>query len=323
MKILKESWIQLLDNMDKLSFTATPVTRLPYYSEMFGVNMLCKRDDLFMKAGGGSKARMLQYILANVNSNNCDILLTAGGPCSNFNRACALMCASLGIQMHLIEYTDNLVEFETSLNYYVCKLSGIKTTRCLKSQVVETIKQELEKYKATSKRVKYIYGGGKSLEGIFAYYEAVKELFNEHINIDHLFIACGTGTTLTGICAGMHKYFPNAKVHAISTARTYTDEKPVLDDDMNLLNDYLQTTYNFTNLEFYDDFLCGGYAKYNDNLFSTIKECISKEGMIIDPTYSGKAFWGMKNILSNSDKFRGQNILFWNTGGIFNLLSTK
>lgn len=45
--------------------------------------------------------------------------------------------------------------------------------------------------------------------------------------------------------------------------------------------------------------------------------------MIIDTTYSGKAFWGMKMIIENSEDYKGKNVLFWNTGGIFNLLSMK
>ena len=48
---------------------------------------MAKRDDLFSEACGGNKARMLQYILADVNKDTCDVLITAGGPCSNFNRA--------------------------------------------------------------------------------------------------------------------------------------------------------------------------------------------------------------------------------------------
>ena len=309
--------------MNHLSFSTTPIHLLSSYSKQLGVNLLCKRDDLFTEAGGGNKARMLQYILANVNTNNYDVLLTAGGPCSNFNRACALMCAKIGIPMHLVEYTDDLSEFETSQNYYLCQLAGIRTTRCKKTNVPETIASVKEQYKKEGKRVKLIYGGGKSLAGIYAYYEAVEEIYKESISIDHLFVACGTGTTLTGICAGMQKYYPQAKIHAISTARTYEAEVPVLLEDMSILNKHLGTEYTFDNLLFEENYLCGGYAKYNQDLFSTIKECISKEGMIIDPTYSGKAFWGMIDIIKKNSFYQGTNILFWNTGGIFNLLSTK
>ena len=49
--------------MEHLSFQATPVTPLHYFSEKYNVEMLAKRDDLFTSALGGSKARMLQYIL--------------------------------------------------------------------------------------------------------------------------------------------------------------------------------------------------------------------------------------------------------------------
>lgn len=307
--------------MKHLKFEETPITPLPYYSKQLGVNLLCKRDDLFTKAGGGSKARMLQYILADVTPQAYDVVITAGGPSSNFNRACALMCAEVGIPMHLIEYTENPDEFETSLNYQLCRLAGIRTTRCNKTDVANTISSVVNEYKAVGLKVKSIYGGGKSLEGYFAYYDAIKHLHNHGINIDHLFIACGTGTTLTGICAGMQEYYSKAIVHAISTARSYQTERPILEEGLNSLNNYLNTAYTFNNLEFSEEYLCGGYGAYNENLISTVKECISREGMIIDPTYSGKAFWGMKSIISSNNKYKERNILFWNTGGIYNLLS--
>ena len=309
--------------MKHLPYTPTPVIDLPYFSHKLGVHLRCKRDDLFMHAGGGSKSRMLQYILADVHRDNYDVVVTAGGPCSNFNRACALMCAQLGVPMHLVEYTDEPEEFKTSLNYYLCQLAGVRTTRCEKTQVVETINDVVRGYQEVGKRVKLIYGGGKSLEGIYAYYAAVEELYHQQTSIDVMFVACGTGTTLTGLCAGMQRYYPNAKVVAISVARPYHLEKPVLEEDMSILNEYLGTSYAFDNLVFVEDYLCGGYAKYNETLMSCIRECISQEGLIIDPTYSGKAFWGMCDILQkNPESFKGSNVMFWCTGGVFNLLST-
>lgn len=310
--------------MTHLPFDRTPVTKLPYFSTKWGAEVLCKRDDLFAQAGGGSKARMLQYILADVRPDTTDVVLTAGGPCSNFNRACALMCAQLGVPMHLVEYTDEPEEFETSLNYYMCRLAGIRTTRCDKRKVVETLTEVRQSYESKGLRVKQIYGGGKSLEGFMAYYEAVEELSHQVENLDHVFLACGTGTTLTGILAGMQAYFPEATVHAISTARTWEAEKPVLEEDMRELNAYLGTAYDFHNLHFTDDYLCGGYAKYTEDLMDTVRECLSNEGLIVDPTYSGKAFYGMAKVMNNEEwKMNNAKVLFWNTGGIFNLLATK
>jgi D-cysteine desulfhydrase len=232
------------------------------------------------------------------------------------------MCAKLGVPMHLIEYTDMPEEFDTSLNYYLCNLAGIRKTRCKKTDVPSTIKQVVDSYQG--KKVKLVYGGGKSLEGIYAYYDAVSELSKQIDSIDHLFITCGTGTTLTGVCAGMKKYYPNAHIHAISVARTYDVEKTTLDEDMNILNAYLNTSFDFSNMSFYEDFLCGGYDLTSPELLQSIKECISNEGMLIDPIYTGKTFWGMTEIIDrNKDLYRGKNIVFWNIGGVFNLLSSN
>lgn len=308
--------------MEHLPFQETPVTQLPYFSKKLNVNLCCKRDDLFSEAGGGSKARMLQYILADLTPEKYDVVVTAGGPCSNFNRACALMCAKLGVPMHLVEYTDQPEEFETSLNYFLCNMAGIKKTRCEKTNVPATIKDVLNSY--AGKRIKHIYGGGKSIQGIYAYYEAVNELSKQVDSIDHVFLACGTGTTLTGICAGMQKHLPKTKIHAISTARTFEQEKPVLAEDLKILNEYLSSNYTFDNMTFTEHYLCGGYDQTTPELLSQVKECVTKEGMIIDPCYSGKAFYGMiEEIKNNPELYAGKNILFWNTGGIFNLLSVK
>ena len=143
--------------MEHLDFFPTSVTSLSYYSHELKVNLLCKRDDLFAEAGGGNKARMLHYILADVNPDSYDVVLTAGGPCSNFNRACALMCAKIGVPMHLVEYTDEPEEFETSLNYYLCQLADVRTTRCLKTNVPETIARVRDDYEKAGKKVKFIY----------------------------------------------------------------------------------------------------------------------------------------------------------------------
>lgn len=64
--------------MIHLPFETTPVKRLDYFSTKLDCQLYCKRDDLFQEAGGGSKARMLQYILAEVNPENYEY------PCNSY-----------------------------------------------------------------------------------------------------------------------------------------------------------------------------------------------------------------------------------------------
>lgn len=306
--------------MEHISFSPTPITSMAYFSKKLDVNLCCKRDDLFPSALGGSKARMLQYMLYPILKDGKKTIVTAGGPCSNFNRTIALLCAQYGLQLKLVSYTDEPSEYETSLNNYIVGLTNCEFVYCEKSDVPETIKQVMDGSDVASSC--FVWGGGKSLAGVFAYYDAVRELKSQIDNIDELFVACGTGTTLTGICAGLQAFFPQAKVHGISVARSWENEKAVLDEDMACLNEYLNTNYDFSNMEFHEEFLLGGYGKSSKEELNVIKECIAHEGMVIDPTYVGKAFYGMCSILKK-ENCAGKKVLFWNTGGVMNFLSQR
>src|SRR5690606_6608694 len=97
-------------------FLPTPLSRMDRWSEEFGCNLFMKRDDLFEHGGGGSKARMLQYILWTAKKKQADYILTAGGPYSNFNRALALLCKKHGFRMRLVLYDKNTHINKYSLN---------------------------------------------------------------------------------------------------------------------------------------------------------------------------------------------------------------
>ena len=307
--------------MNHLPFSPTPVTPLTFFSSEMGCNIICKRDDLFNNALGGNKARMLQYILYKLTEKPYDIVITAGPKSSNFNRSCALMCMKLGVPLHLVVYSSVAGENEESLNYDICKWMNTTITLCDKNEVPRTIQSVLSSY--GDKRVLVVYGGGRSLEGIYAYYDAVEELSLQVPSLDHLFVACGTGTTLTGICAGMHRFFPGAQVHAISVSRRFEDEKLVLEEDMRWFNGHMGTNYTFSNLAFYDSYLCGGYGLYDDGIMNSIRDVVSQEGIVMDPYYSGKAWYGMLGIIQESiDVYKKKNVLFWHTGGILNFLSS-
>lgn len=306
--------------MKHFSFSPTPVEYLPYFSDKYGVELYVKRDDLFPSALGGSKSRMLQYILYPLVQKGIKTIVTAGGPCSNFNRAIALLCAKYGFKLKLISYTDNLEEYKTSLNNYLVNLTGCEYVYCKKTEVSQTIGKVMSE---SDNLTYFIYGGGRTLAGIYAYYDAVKELRNQYErDFDEVFVACGTGTTLTGICAGMEEYFPKTSVHGISVARTYEVERLILDEDMNWLNRYLNKYYDFSNLKFHEEFLLGGYGESSSEEMAIIRECLSHTGMIIDSTYVGKAFYGMHSVLSTG-KYARKKILFWNTGGLINFLSDR
>lgn len=285
---------------------------------MGGVSI--KRDDLFQKAGGGSKARMLQYILATIDPQSCDVVVTAGGPCSNFNRACALQCAELGLNMHLICYTEHPEEFMLSENFFLCKLTKIQITYCQKTEVRETIDKVMSEYQSKGKKAINIYGGGRCLEGIYSYYQGVKELYAQLKGKmpKEIYVTCGTGTTTSGILAGLQEMSPTTQLHAISIARDAETEIPIIEENLDILGTYLGRKYNLSNLHFHDDYIGGEYGSSDKELINFIEDFISNTGIPIDPIYTGKTLYGMTKLMK-----KPQDSLFWHTGAIYTLISNR
>ena len=50
-----------------------------------------------------------------------------------------------------------------------------------------------------------------------------------------------------------------------------------------------------------DDYLCEGYGSYNRQIEKTIYNQFTSNGMPLDPTYTGKAFWGMQDYLEKNN----------------------
>ncbi|MFI1743104.1 pyridoxal-phosphate dependent enzyme [Thalassobellus sediminis] len=59
-----------------------------------------------------------------------------------------------------------------------------------------------------------------------------------------------------------------------------------------------------------------GYGVVAQNEIKAIKELAQNEGIILDPVYSGRAFYGMLDYIIKSKIEKGSNVLFWHTGGL-------
>ena len=66
-----------------------------------------------------------------------------------------------------------------------------------------------------------------------------------------------------------------------------------------------------------DGYVGEGYAKASPEVFSLIEELAALEGVVLDPVYTGKAFYGMLREME-AGRFEGcQDIVFIHTGGLF------
>lgn len=308
--------------MNHFAFTETPITTSEYLSDKLSAYIQFKREDLFEYAGGGSKARMLQYILRDALDRKATYILTAGGPYSNFSRALALMVGKLGLKMRLVLYDKNKHIGKHSLNKQICDWAGVEYVSCEPNAVAETIEAELDKLRAAGEVPYYIWGGGKSPQGVHAYRACVKAMAGQVTTPpDFIFTAVGTGTTLAGLALGCADVFPNARVVGISVARTKGLVEQVVDNifaqyDNHVGDKHLCAARNY---DIVDDYLLGGYGKYNDAMGSFVNQVIRNEGLILDHIYVGKALYGLFDMVASGQIKKQATIVFMNTGGLFNI----
>jgi 1-aminocyclopropane-1-carboxylate deaminase/D-cysteine desulfhydrase-like pyridoxal-dependent ACC family enzyme len=298
---------------------ATPLQHSQYLSSLTKTDFYLKREDLFPEGGGGNKARMIALILKKAKDQNANYIVTAGGPHSNFNRALALMSKKMGFKLRIVLYDNNPHIHQESLNKRICDQAGVEYSICNPDEVAERIEEEITELKNAGKNPFFIYGGGKSYEGIKAYAKVVKEI-NTQINPDLIATTFATGTTFSGLLAGVQMYSTTTALLGISIARKNEISVPIVSN--NLLEFFKIKTPPASSFEIEDQILdqytFGGYGKSNNELQDFIKETMKNTGLILDEIYVGKALFGLTEHLKNNSKYNNKKVVFLLTGGIFN-----
>jgi 1-aminocyclopropane-1-carboxylate deaminase/D-cysteine desulfhydrase-like pyridoxal-dependent ACC family enzyme/GNAT superfamily N-acetyltransferase len=321
-RIRMKRWLWGQPSSDKNGFFPSLLEYHPKFSQLYSVNLFLKRDDWIPKFGGGNKVRKLYFILNAAIKLGCNAIVTAGGDQSNHCRATALFAASLGWKTVLVIHGKKPDKFEGNLKFM--KLAGAELRFVQHADVKESMDQAMLELKNDGYKPYYIWGGGHSLEGAMAFYEAVKELKVQLGNIkpDYLVVASGTGATQAGLEVGVRQFFPQCKVLGVSVARETEKGKKKILHSIECLNANLNYPIKTPQNIFFDTSKCGtGYEKVFPSLIKEVEASV-KEGLVIDPTYTGKAFFAMKQFIQDGTIDKNSNVIFWHTGGQNNLLTS-
>jgi len=76
-----------------------------------------------------------------------------------------------------------------------------------------------------------------------------------------------------------------------------------------------ETVFSEEKIIFEDKYVIGGYGKYNEKIIRIIRNVLNNDGVPLDTTYTGKAFWGMTEYL-RENSIKNKKILFIHTGGL-------
>ncbi len=281
-----------------------------------------KRDDLTGLETSGNKIRKLEYLLADAKNKNCDMIITCGGIQSNHVRATMYCCAKLGLKGVAI-LRGTMTEFPNG-NLLLDNLFGAEIHFLNKEQYdkkEDYIAQLIDDYKKKGHNPYFIPTGGSNGIGALGYIYAMKEMasYIKLQGIDAIFCAVGSGGTYAGLLIG--KYLFNADVPLYGVLVDETKEyffakiKSIISESEKILDH--KFNIDDSEIKLIDGYIGPGYAIPYPEEITVIKQ-LARKGLILDPVYTGKTFYGM---IKEKEHLGFSNPLFIHTGGIFSIFA--
>lgn len=286
-----------------------------------GFELTVVRDDIYPFIGGGGKSRKAVCYEEMLREGGYNAVVTCGGIQSNHNRAFALMCAKNSWKCHLcIQGTVERFMAEKG-NALLDRLSGAECELIRPEDTAAAMDRAMKKLADEGYKPYYCHGGGHDLPGGVSFVEAVEELAKQINKPDYIFHASGTGSTQAGIVVGLDRVgWSDVKCIGISVARQYERGRQVIAEFANMLAEHYGMSERYDDrILFNTDYLYGGYEQFTPEVDDYLKKAMKETGLMFDTTYSGKAFYGMMDIIKKKD-LQDKKIVFWHTGGIMNLM---
>jgi 1-aminocyclopropane-1-carboxylate deaminase len=270
-----------------------------------GLNVFIKRDDLIHPIISGNKWRKLKYLLKQAQAENKTHLVTFGGAYSNHLLATAAAAAKFGFKATGIVRGEQV----TNDTLFLCRLHGMNLLFTDRDSYRD--KPALfNKHFAGDPDAFFIDEGGASPEGAKGCSELIDELTQTY---DHIFCACGTGTTAAGIINGIYNHRLTTQFHAVPVFKNGGFIKQEIDR-------FLTTPANY---ELHTDYHFGGYGKADDELIKFVKNFVAETGILIEPIYTGKMLYALYDLAAKNYFKPGSQILAIHSGGIWGLLGMK
>ncbi len=299
-----------------LAHLPTPIEILPSLSQYFGgTQIYIKRDDLTGLGIGGNKTRKLEYLLADALKQGCKTLMSTGAVQSNHCRQVAAAAAKAGLECILVLSGDEPAERQGNL--LLDYLSGAKTIFVTRPERDAELQKAFEKAVADGKKPYLIPYGGSSAIGALGYLEAMHELKEQGFDPDWIIFASSSGGTHAGMALGARLYGLKAKVLGIGIDNLNINFSSTIAELANETARQLGLDIHMTSdaILLNEDYCQTGYGKLQPAEIEAIKLFASKDGILLDPVYTGRAAAGMVDLFKKGFFKPEDQILFWHTGG--------
>ena len=304
----------------------TPLEPVGRFSKALGgPEIYIKRDDCTGLAFGGNKTRHNEFLIADALQQGADIIVWGAGVQSNNCRQTAAACAKAGLDIHLVlgrggpAKGPDVVQGNLLLDHLVGAHVDI-TDATIGVDLDDRIAEVAARHRANGRKV-YSWDRHrvKPLAAV-SYALCVAEIIEQAQAAgwtpDAMYIS-SAGSTGSGMVLGQLALGLKCPVRSISPIKwpwdTQEDMAQIADAAGKLIGLDLGIGREQIDVSF--DYIGPGYGSLSGGGCEAIALLARTEGIILDPSYTGKAMAGLIDDIRQGRRHAGEKVVFIHTGG--------
>jgi D-cysteine desulfhydrase len=309
----------------ELAHAPTPLLKLERLSTELDVELWVKRDDLTGLLETGNKIRKLEYLIGEALAQRADTLITCGTLQSNCCRAVSAVAARLGLKAMLAlkgvpppEYDGNLL---------LDRLLGAEVRYCTDEEweKVDQVMQEMAGRARAAGRTPYVIPeSGATVVGALGYFSCGQEIAQQVRHgapeFDTIAITAFSGGSQAGLL--MAKQLTGLQAEIVSVPIAWEAERVrsyVTDVIEQARRRWSLAVQVPDEIRLLDGYQGAGRAEVAPEDLAMVLRVARREGVVLDPVYTAKAFGGLLDHIRRQPGSLGRRICFIHTGGVFSI----
>jgi D-cysteine desulfhydrase len=272
-----------------------------------------KRDDCTGLAGGGNKARKLEYLCADAIAQGCDTLVTGGGRQSNHVRMTAAAANKLGLRCTVVLASEPPAHPTGNVTLdFVLRPDIVWGGRMAYYETEAAIEEACARLEADGRRPYRMPVGGATAVGALGYVAAADEIAGQLDDVGLVVTADGSGGTHSGLVAGLGDHARVLGVD-VGTRPDLDAQVPAKATEVAALAGRAAPVGEVV---IDHDRFGADYGAPTADGREALDLAARLEGLILDPVYSGKAMAGLIAARRDGRIAADQRVVFLHTGGM-------
>lgn len=304
----------------------TPLEEMVRLREALGEKsprLFVKRDDLTGLAFGGNKVRHMEFRLADVLAKGCDTIIVANVAQSNHARLHTALAARFGLTTYILKLPSKK-DNPPNGNLLLDHILGARIVEA-SSADPEVVDRELTelvaKLEGEGRKVyNAVTDTFSKVAGTCGYLLAAMELMDQlaalGTRVDHIFMAAGSSTA--GFALANKLLGAGYQVHPVSVGGSKAEIEEQVCRLANGVAALLEIEERVGPTDFvaHDEYVGERYGVPTAAGLEAMALAGRREGLILDPVYTSKAFSGMIDQIRRGAIGPEETVVFVHSGGL-------